>query len=138
MQMTCIYILLMLRYYRMEKLLRKHHLKVTPSRIDIFDLLSHGDTPKTAETIYKSLKKKHDLATIYRNLENFEKKGLIFKETAEKKDYYYLAESPHHHIVCRNCKKMECVPCSHQRFEAKNFTEIKHQLLLTGLCRQCS
>src|SRR3989344_775366 len=138
MQTTCIYTLPVLPYYRMEKLLKKNNLKVTPGRIDILNLLSLGDAPKTAETIYKSLKKKYDLVTVYRNLESFEKKGLLFKETAGKKDYYYLASSPHHHIVCRNCQKMESVPCSHQQFTAKNFTEITHQLLLTGVCRQCS
>ena len=84
MQTTCIYTLPVLPYYRMEKLLKKNNLKVTPGRIDILNLLSLGDAPKTAETIYKSLKKKYDLVTVYRNLESFEKKGLLFKETAGK------------------------------------------------------
>lgn len=121
-----------------EKLLKKIGLKVTPGRLEMLEILSKSDTPKTAEYLHQALGKKHDLVTIYRNLENFENKGLIFKENLGKKDYYYLAESPHHHIVCQNCEKMECVPCSHAKFNIKNFTHIKHRLLLLGVCSRCA
>lgn len=121
----------------MENIIKNKGLKVTPGRIDILGCLNKDNRPKTAEEIYKKLSQRYDLATIYRNLETFEKKGVIFKESVDKKDYYYLAESKHHHIVCRLCKKMQCIPCSHQKFNIKNFTNIKHQLLLTGVCNEC-
>lgn len=121
----------------MEKVLKNKGLKVTPGRLEILEVLSSDDKPKTAEDVYKKLKKKYDLVTIYRNLEAFEDKGIIFKESVNKKDFYYLAQSQHHHIVCRTCEKMECIPCSHEKFSIKNFSQIKHQLLLTGICKKC-
>lgn len=128
----------MLDYLGMEKLLRQNGLKATPGRLAMLKFLSQKGKPQTAETIYKGLKEQFDLVTIYRNLEKFRQKNLVFKESLAKKDFYYMDQSPHHHIVCENCETMECVPCSHQKFTIKNFTNIKHQLLLTGICRQCA
>lgn len=122
----------------MKKMLRQKGLKATPGRLAMLEFLANKKKPQTAEDIHKALKKSCDLVTVYRNLEKFEQKNLIFKESVNKKDYYYLSDSQHHHIVCRGCEKIECIPCSHQKFNIKNFIKVKHQLLLTGLCRQCA
>ena len=122
----------------MKKVLKNNGLKTTPGRLEILRTLSINDKPKTAEEIYKKLKKQYNLVTIYRNLEKFEEKKIIFKESINKKDFYYLAKTQHHHIICRRCEKIECVPCSRQKFHIKNFSQIKHQLLLTGICSKCA
>lgn len=122
----------------MENILKENNLKITLGRLEILRVLSIDNKPKTAEEIYKKMKKKYDLVTIYRNLELFNSKEIIFKENANKKDFYYLAKSQHHHIICRDCEKMECIPCSHKQFSINNFSQIKHQLLLTGICLKCS
>ena len=121
----------------MKNLLEKTGLKNTPCRLAIIELLSKSKTPFTAEVIHQALKKIYDLATIYRNLESFEKKGLVFKETISRVDYYYLGNA-NHHIICRVCSAIECVPCNHHKFNVNNFTNISHQLLLTGVCNRCA
>ena len=122
----------------MEKTLKENNLKVTPGRLKILKILSQSAAPKTAGFIYKALRQKIDLVTIYRNLEKFAEKEIVFRQPVGSKDYYYLAPARHHHIICLGCEKIECVPCAHRKFLVKNFTGIRHQLLLKGLCKTCS
>ncbi|MFH0804866.1 MAG: hypothetical protein V1916_01575, partial [Patescibacteria group bacterium] len=51
---------------------------------------------------------------------------------------YYLAPAEHHHVVCRRCHRVECVPC-HVEFRApRSFRDIDHRLSLTGTCTSCA
>lgn len=124
-------------YRYMQKILKNNKLKITPCRVDILEIMNKTKDPQTAMTIYKKLKNKSDLVTVYRNLEKFIAKQIIFKETIFNQDYYYLANNQHHHIICRDCQKMQCIPCTHKKISIKNFSQIKHQFLLTGLCKNC-
>ncbi|MFA5075939.1 MAG: transcriptional repressor [Patescibacteria group bacterium] len=112
--------------------------KLTKPRLAVLDLLAHDHLPKTARAIWQSLGSRFNLASVYRALHLLEKIGLIFQETTAKEKYYYLAKQPHHHIICRRCQKIECVPCHHDFSKVKNFTDVSHQLLLTGLCPKCN
>jgi Fe2+ or Zn2+ uptake regulation protein len=91
----------------------------------------------TVETMHQKLKQRFDLVTMYRNAEAFAKVGMLFKETIGRTDYYYLAAHQHHHIVCRSCNTMECLPCDHTVIRVPHFKNITHQLVLTGVCDHC-
>jgi len=93
--------------------------------------------PISARNIYKKYSKELDLATAYRVLKIFEKKDIIYSENTEGGKKYYIAKKPHHHITCKKCKKVECVPCRHNFSEVKNFLLIRHELSLTGVCAKC-
>ena len=44
-----------------------------------------------------------DLATVHRILNTFKEKGIVFCESYHGSNYYYIAKTFHHHIVCRKC-----------------------------------
>ena len=122
----------------MENILRQNKLKVTPGRLAILKYLSANRRPVSAETIHAKLRQRADLVTIYRNLEAFERAGIVFRETIGKTDCFYLADTPHHHIVCRHCEAISCLPCDHTTFSVPNFKNVTHQLVLTGTCKACA
>ncbi|NUM25827.1 MAG: transcriptional repressor [Candidatus Buchananbacteria bacterium] len=122
----------------MQNILKKSGLKNTACRKHIIGVLIKTHEPISAETLYQKLKKQYDLVTIYRNLAAFEQKGIVFKEHINKIDRYYIDNAQHHHITCTSCGKTECVPCTHNNFKIKNFINIKHQLVLSGICQGCT
>ena len=122
----------------METILRQKQLKATPGRLAMLKCLAANRRPISAETIHARLKQRVDLVTIYRNLETFERAGIVFRETIGKTDCFYLADTPHHHIVCRSCEAVVCVPCDHKTVSVPNFKNVTHQLVLTGTCKTCA
>lgn len=118
--------------------LKESGYKLTKPRQLILDYLKKNDHPISASNIYKHLKKNIDKATVYRILEVFEKLGIVFREIRDKGSLYYLSGQQHHHIICQKCGYSECIPCHHEFGKIKNFKNIKHQLVLSGLCNKCS
>src|SRR3989338_7720618 len=121
----------------MKNLLEKYRLKITPGRLAILEYLTKHRQPVSADTISKKLHQSYDLATIYRSLEIFAAKKIIFFEVINNVKNYYFAPKPHHHIICRRCQKTKCLPCSHDHLAVAEFSQISHQLLLSGVCHQC-
>jgi Fe2+ or Zn2+ uptake regulation protein len=128
--------------------LKKAGFKVTPTREEILKLFStHNCSPISAEDILLKLKKeKIDRATIYRNLQSFEKAGIIKKVSLQQKaDYYELANHHHHHIICKTCGDIEgfknCNLDSLKKTVLKNskaFGSITdHSLEFFGECDNC-
>ena len=92
----------------------------------------------SAKELYSQLKGQMDRVTVYRILEVLEQAGIIFKEQLGKESFYYLGAKKHHHIICQKCGYIECIPCKHAFENIKNFNNISHQLILTGLCNKCN
>ncbi len=112
--------------------------KLTRPRRIILNFLTKQRTPKTISEIYAGTKRQIDQASVYRTVELLQSLGIIYDEYLLDDHRYYLAESPHHHIVCRHCHKIECLPCHVEFTPPKDFTVIAHSLSLTGLCTSCS
>ncbi len=121
-----------------REVLKKSGYKLTKPRKLVLDYLAKKHQPISAQQIYQSLKNNLDQTTVYRILEVLEELGIVFKEIGNKQALYYLADKQHHHIICRNCGCIQCVPCNHAFKQIKNFKNIRHQLVLTGLCNKCS
>ena len=121
-----------------EQIIKKAGYKLTRPRKLVLDFLSKKHVPYRPKDIYRKLKKQIDLVSIYRALHIFTKLGIVYKEKIDSEDQYYLADSQHHHITCRKCNKIECVPCNHLFKNIKNFTKIIHELSLSGLCHKCT
>src|SRR3989344_4526526 len=85
----------------MKNLLEKYRLKITPGRLAILEYMTKHRQPVSADTISKKLHQSYDLATIYRSLEIFAAKKIIFFEVINNVKNYYFAPKPHHHIICR-------------------------------------
>jgi len=91
-------------------MLKNYNLKATPQRLCILEVLnSYGhasldDIEKFTKTKFPTL----SLSTIYRNLKEMLKKGLISEvKLANKKDYYEIEKESHAHLICTNCGKIE-------------------------------
>jgi len=122
-------------------------LKVTPQRIAIYRELAGTDQHPSTETIYKKIKDYYpniSLTTVYRTLETFEKLGLISVVNVLYNAARYDANlTPHNHIVCTECKKVEDVyDESLTTLDISDKTlgdyHIKgYSILLNGVCKDC-
>jgi Fur family ferric uptake transcriptional regulator len=122
----------------MLNLIKKSGYKITKPRKMILNVLLKNKNHLSAKQILKKTNNVVDLTSIYRTLYLFKKIGIIFEEKIDKESFYYLSDKKHHHIICRNCQKTKCIPCEHKFKKIKNFTNIKHNLVLNGLCEKCN
>jgi len=87
---------------------RKHDLRVTPQRIEIFKELAKATDHPTAEMLHHRLVERMptlSLDTVYRTLGTFSKVDLVNKvETSESQAHFEVAHIQHHHLICRKCK----------------------------------
>ncbi|HVN97927.1 MAG TPA: transcriptional repressor [Syntrophorhabdaceae bacterium] len=130
-------------------LLRNYHLKATPKRLAILDVLAHDPTYLSPEDVWKRLKglfKNIGLPTVYRNLEYLSNAGIIIKVVhPDRKLYYYYCHNAdhHHHFVCTACKKVEDLTfCGMEDIEQEVTQRLKgrvvsHFLQVFGYCREC-
>ncbi len=118
----------------MEKLKNSGN-KLTKARREILAVLEQVTQPISAQAIHSHLKGV-DLASVYRNLKLFKDISVVHVELGGKEEKYCLGLEPHHHITCSGCGYSESIKCNH-KFTHNNFSFIKHQLSLTGICRKC-
>lgn len=120
-----------------KKIIKEAGYKLTRPRQLVLDLLSKKHKPYSPKDIDNKMEGKIDLVSIYRVLHLLLKLGIVYQEKIENKNQYYIADSSHHHIVCRKCGQIECVPCSHLFHNIKSFTKISHEMSLSGVCNSC-
>ncbi|MBW6501747.1 MAG: transcriptional repressor [Bacteroidales bacterium] len=92
-------------------ILTKHGLKVTPQRIAILEVILNLKEHPTAETICNHLRPGYpnlSIATIYKTLDTFAKKGIIRKVLSETDTMRYdgVAEK-HHHLYSTDSGRIE-------------------------------
>lgn len=102
-------------------------------------------THPTAEEIFQEVKHKipHlSLGTVYRNLDNFTKKGLIKEIPGEKKRYdAHLA--PHNHFICKKChrifdiEKTTLNQINLNKKTRKIGTVEYYEIFVYGVCAKC-
>ena len=109
--------------------------KLTKARLAVLAYLRKKHSPISARKMSEDIKGT-DRASVYRALNIFEKLGLVNIDIMGMERLYCSAEKPHHHIICTKCGYVETIKCNH-KFSHKNFSNIKHQLTVTGLCNKC-
>lgn len=130
--------------------LRENGLKVTPQRLSIYGLLLGTKEHPSAETIYAQVKSNMpsiSFNTVYKTLSSLEESGLIKKLVVEENHYRFDADtSPHAHLLCVNCNKLEDIPGeygSRVRMMREEFastsgrTIISEELYFFGYCGHC-
>ena len=118
--------------------IKKTGYKLTKPRKLILDLLKDIHEPMSTQEIHKRLADGVDLVSVYRTLRLFEELGFLHREESDGNIRYYISPRPHHHIVCKECRYVKCMPCRHDFSKIKGFNSVKHQLTLTGVCSKCS
>lgn len=114
----------------------------------ILDLLQSTDCHPSAEWIYERVKLEHpemSLATVYRNLKQFEKDGLIRSaETVKEKERFDANMMPHAHAVCRSCGKIVDIfdipmpdGVNDEAARKTGFSVQYSEIKFSGLCPEC-
>ena len=129
------------------EMMRERGFRVTPQRQLILDVICKCGNHTTPEAIYKRVRVKFpsvNLATVYRSLDFLCEMRLVVATQIGRKMYYEIAgESPHHHLVCRNCNKIEQIDHASMKSlfnkveREQDFTVDMDHLTLFGLCAKC-
>ncbi|KKQ39664.1 MAG: ferric uptake regulation protein [Candidatus Magasanikbacteria bacterium GW2011_GWA2_37_8] len=122
---------------KLKKQLVKAGYKMTAPRIAVLEELSVSRHPISVRNLHKKIKAVNR-ASVYRTLNLLEESHLVNVEVIGKEKLYCLANVPHHHIICKQCGYMEEIKCNHNFGYFKNFSNIHHQLTLTGVCNKCA
>ncbi|MEZ4103205.1 MAG: Fur family transcriptional regulator [Candidatus Paceibacterota bacterium] len=127
-------------------ILKNNGFKVTPSRVRILEILKEKHSPMTVEDICFLVQNETNKTTVYRALDDFSKKGIIYQtHFRDGKTYFEFQDHHHHHIVCTSCGVKEgisfCVGDIIKKIpkHSKRFTKINdHVLEFFGICQKCN
>ncbi|HWE66649.1 MAG TPA: transcriptional repressor [Acidimicrobiales bacterium] len=129
-------------------LVRKQGGRVTSSRRLLLRALFDSQAHHTAEGLAAQVQEKAPdihLSTIYRNLEELERLGVVVHaHLGHGPATYHLAAAAHGHFVCEECGKMIEAPDTLFRGLAKSakaqfgFTIDPHHFAMLGRCAACS
>lgn len=128
--------------------LRLQGFKITPQRLAILKALAGNTSHPTAEAIYELIRRDHptmSFNTVYKTLEVLEEIGEVaVLDLGEGKKHFDPDMTPHHHVVCRQCRKVLDV---HDQLSAA-FSAPEHlknryaidgcQVKFFGLCEDCA
>jgi Fur family ferric uptake transcriptional regulator len=119
---------------------------MTRQRRTILEELRKVDTHPGADDVYEMVRRqlpKISLATVYRNLEQMAKEGLIMKLDGGSQKRYDGNPEVHYHFRCLGCEAMIDLPfepsAEIQKMIASlsNFEITDYKLDFTGLCPKC-
>ena len=127
--------------------IRESGYRMTPQRQIVLDAVCEHGGHATASEIYESVNEQQpaiNRATVYRILDFFCELQLVAKaDIAGRTVFELVGDSPHHHLVCRQChyvtsledyhfEKLAAHLLAEHGFEA----DFSH-LAITGLCAEC-
>ncbi|MBI4358672.1 MAG: transcriptional repressor [Candidatus Omnitrophica bacterium] len=137
--------------------LKKNGLKITPLREVILEVFQKKRATLTVEKLCQLIRRRiprAGLQSVYRNLSDFTKAGIVEEIFIEKrKAAYALCHGfavHHHHAVCTRCGRSEEIEACELGFVAHTLSrafrnlkkklgfQVKHHVLqLEGFCRAC-
>jgi len=130
-------------------LLREAHLKATPGRIALLELLAKESKPLAVHQIEERMNGALNHVTLYRALEALEKARLVTRINLEHEHAHFelaVGRPHHHHAVCSECGLVEDIEILHSKTleidavkQAKAFARInRYSLEFFGLCKRCA
>jgi Fe2+ or Zn2+ uptake regulation protein len=120
--------------------------RMTKKREQVFGALFTFDRPASAEEIRERAGlAASDLVTVYRNLETFERLGVLQRVPLENGTQLFELTAPdehYHHLICRQCHQTErldvCVSKEVVKMaQAHGYSQIAHLMEVYGLCGEC-
>ena len=121
--------------------------RMTRQRTVILDTLCHLRSHPTADELYELVRRQIpsvSLGTIYRNLDVLAKSGRVRRLESGANQARFDAElSPHHHVRCRGCGKIDDVTSTPgTRIERPEWSEhgfeiTDYRIEFDGLCPAC-
>ncbi len=128
-------------------LMRERGCRVTPQRQLILDVVCHGGGHTTPDEVYARVQARApavNRTTVYRTLDFLCEMRLVVAAKIGGHMFYEIAgATPHHHLVCRKCNKVEQI--SHDAVKSffarierdRQFLIDMDHLALFGLCQNC-
>lgn len=130
-----------------RSIIMKNGYRLTKAREETFKLLI-SQQPQTINEIIKKSKGKVDRVSIYRNIELFEKLGIINRVYTGWKYKIELSDdfvAHHHHLNCIKCDKVIDIEDEdhidefiQSTAEKVGFTPRRHLFEIDGICRECN
>lgn len=127
--------------------IREQGFRVTPQRMLLLDAICEAKGHTTPDEIYERVKAKApgiNRATVYRSLDFLCELRLVVSAEIDGHTVYEIAgETPHHHLVCRNCGAGQELPDFHfhelreHLLEEHGFQADLDHLAISGLCAKC-
>jgi Fur family ferric uptake transcriptional regulator len=127
--------------------IREHGFRVTPQRLLLLDAICEGNGHTTFDEIFERVKSKApgiNQATVYRSLDFLCELRLVVSAEIEGHTVYEIAsDTPHHHLVCRNCGLFQELTDYHFQelrdhlLEEHGFKADLDHMAITGLCAKC-
>ena len=120
--------------------------RMTKKREQLIGALLTFDRPASAEEIRERAKlPPSDLVTVYRNLETFERLGVLQRVPLESGTQLFELTAPdehYHHLICRECHRTERLDiCMSQevmkKARAHGYSNIAHLMEVYGVCEAC-
>ena len=120
--------------------------RLTSQKNLILDYLKGVKTHPSAEIVYKEVKRKKpsiSRATVYRVLNNFEKKGIIQAIDTKNAVHFDGDISDHAHFICQKCENVfdvisECSRCGIlKNKKIKVGAVISYKINFYGICKNC-
>lgn len=132
-------------FLRFRKLLKQNGHFITKPRMRLFGVLQNHRTLTLKELI--KIINKHDQVTVYRNIDLFERLGIINRLRLgwhTKIELSDIFQHHHHHLSCVKCGKvfvLEDNAAIEQEItrisQRSGFKPMDHQLEIRGFCQTC-
>jgi Fur family peroxide stress response transcriptional regulator len=124
-------------------LIKHHHLKATPQRIAIIELMdSRGHV--SIDDLYQSIRQKFisiSLATLYKNIHTMMDVSLIREvKIPEQKTKYEIEKESHAHVICKTCGEIKDItlnPLSVLENAVLEHTVEDITIVISGTCPKC-
>lgn len=128
--------------------LRAKGYKITPQRRAVLQAFSNCRPFPTAQQICETVRQQQpdvSLDTVYRNLALLTELDIVHEIFRNSGNVYELAEAEHHHhhLVCTECGRTECIDVCpmtdayEQEAAKKGFQITGHIFEFYGLCQKC-
>lgn len=131
---------------KFEEILSNNDLKVTMARKATFKLLL-SDEPQSMNQLIKKGSGTVDRVSIYRNIDLFEKLGIVKRLNIGWKYKLELTDkflSHHHHLICMKCEKVIDIEDEqhinhfiNEVSKKSSFSPLRHQFEIEGYCSSC-
>jgi len=125
-----------------QELLREHELSITTFRIQLLKTFESAGLPLSAQQLMEKFQQKIDKVTLYRNVEAFERSGLICRMYFNGQEALYeerFSGHLYHHLICNHCGKIEQIDvCAVPPPQTESGFQVDHHHVeYYGLCFSC-
>lgn len=128
-----------------QEMLKKHGLKCTKIRVALLNNFINAPLAQSYLDLKKALNIASDKSTVYRNLNVFEKEGLIHSLVDGKGVHKYAfgtaqnMDDAHPHFECSKCHKTFCANdiIKYEGNYPKGFRPDSINMTIKGLCDNC-